>query len=47
MAGRRIVEVDGISLEKFVAVCCRGIDVLVDFAGVERGVVEVANGEGD
>ena len=42
-----MVEVDGVNLENGVAVRCRGIDVLFEFAGVEQGVVEVAVGEGD
>ena len=42
-----MVEVDGVGLEDVVAVCCRGIYILVEFAGVERGVVKVVDGEGD
>ena len=44
---RRVVEVDGVSVDDVVAVGCRGVDVLVDFAGVEGGVMVVADGEGD
>ena len=47
LVGRWMVEVDGVSFENVVAVCCGGIDVFVKCTGVERGVVEVANGEGD
>ena len=36
---------DGVSFEDVVAVCCIEIYVLVELAGVERGVVEVANVE--
>ena len=42
-----MVEVDGVSFENVVAVCCKGVDVLVEFAGVERGVLTFADGEGD
>jgi hypothetical protein len=42
-----LVEVDGVSVEDVVAVGYCGVDVLVEFAGVERGVVIVAHGEGD
>ena len=45
--GRRMVEVDGICLEDVVAISCSGVYVLVEFAGVERGVVIVADGEGN
>ena len=47
LAGRGVVEVDGVSVEDVGAVGCCGIDVLVVFAGVERGIVVVADGEGD
>ena len=47
LAGRRVVEVDGVSVKDVVAVGCCGVDVLVDFAGVEGGVMVVADGEGD
>ena len=42
-----MVEVDGVGLEDVAAVGCRGVDVSVDFAGVERCVVVIADGEGD
>ena len=38
---RRVTEVDKICLEDIVAVHCCGVDFLVEFAGVERGVVKV------
>ena len=38
-----MVEVDGVFLEDVVAVGCRGVYVLVEFAGV----VVVADGEGN
>ena len=41
-----MVEVDRVGLEHVVALCCRGIDVLINFAGVERGFVKVADSEG-
>ena len=41
-----MVQVDEVSLEDDVAVHRGRVDVLVDSAGVERGVVKVANGEG-
>ena len=47
LAGRRVIEVDGVSVKNVVAVGCRGVDVLVDFVGVEGGVMVVADGEGD
>jgi len=47
MAGRRVVEVDRVCINNVVAVGCRGVDVPVDFAGVEGGVMVVADGEGD
>ena len=43
----RVVEVDGVSIKDVVAVGCHGVDVLVEFAGVEGGVVVSADGEGD
>ena len=42
-----MVEVDGVSVEDVVAVGCRGVDVLVEFAGVEGGIVVVPDCEGD
>ncbi len=42
-----MIEVDGVSVENFVAIGCRRVDVFVDFAGVEWGVMVVADGEGD
>ena len=41
-----MVEVDGILFEDVVAIHCSGIDVLVELAGDEWGVVKVADGEG-
>ena len=43
----RVVEVDGVGIEYVIAICCRGVDVLVEFAGVEGGVVVTADGEGE
>ncbi len=42
-----MVEVDGVCVEDLVAVGCRGVYVLDEFAGVEGGVVVVADGEGN
>ncbi len=42
-----MVEVDGVNLENVAAVGCHGVDFFVNFAGVERCVVVVADGEGD
>jgi hypothetical protein len=47
LTGRGKVEVYGVSLENVVAVGCRGVDIFVEFAGVERSVMVIANGEGD
>ena len=47
MAGRWVVEVDGIGLKDVDAVSCNWVDVLVDLAGIERCVVEDADGEGN
>ena len=44
---RGMVEVDGASVEDVATVGCRGVDVLVKFAGVEGGVVVVADGDRD
>ena len=44
---RGVVEVDRVSVEDVVAAGCRGVDVLVEFSGVEGGVVGVADGDGD
>ena len=41
-----MVEVDRDGLNNVVAACCRCVDILVNFVGVERGVVEVADSEG-
>ena len=46
LARRRMVEVYGVGLKNFVAVGCRGVDTFVDFAGAERCVMIIANGEG-
>ncbi len=42
-----MVEVDKVCLEDVVAIHCNGVDVLVDSAGVERGVVRVADSKGN
>jgi hypothetical protein len=42
-----VVEVDGVCFEDVVAIHYNGIYALVDFAGVERGVVKVADCEGN
>ncbi len=45
LAGRGMVEVYGFHLEDVAAVGCRGLDVFVEFAGVERSVMEIADGD--
>ena len=40
-----MVEVYGFGFEDVVPVGCRGVDVFVEFAGVERSVIEIADGE--
>jgi hypothetical protein len=47
LTGRGGVEVDGVGLENVVAGRSQGIDVFVEFAGIRRCVVKVADGEGD
>ena len=42
-----MVQVDGVILEDVVAIHCRRVNIFVESAGVERGVVKVADGEGD
>ena len=42
LAGQGMVEVYGVGLKDVVRV-----DIFVEFAGVERSVVVIANGEGD
>ena len=42
-----MVEVDEVSVENVAAVGCSGVDVYVNFAGVEWGVVVITDGEGD
>ena len=42
-----MVYVDGVGVEDVSAAGCSRVDVLVDFPGVEWGVVVVADGEGD
>ena len=43
-----MVKVDGVGLEDIVAIRCSGIHDLAKFAGIERGVVKVADdGEGN
>ena len=41
-----MVNVDGVNLEVVAAVHCGRVHILVESAGVERGVVKVADGEG-
>ncbi len=47
MSGCRVVEVDRVGLKDVDAVGSSGIDVIVDFAGIERCVVVIADGKGD
>jgi hypothetical protein len=47
LAGRWVVDVDGVGLQNVVAIGCRGVDVFVDLAGVKRRVVVIADGEGN
>jgi hypothetical protein len=42
-----VVEVDGVSVEDVGAIGCCRVDVLAVFASVERGVMVVADDEGD
>jgi hypothetical protein len=42
-----MVAIDGFDLQDIVAVECCWVDVFVEFLGVGRGVVKVADGEGD
>ena len=42
-----MVQVDGVSLKDVVAIHCRRVNILVESAGVERGVVKVFDGEGN
>ena len=46
LTGRTVVKVEGVCFEDVVAIHCGGVNVLVDSAGVERGVVKVADDEG-
>ncbi len=39
------MKVDRVCLEDVIAVYCCGVNVLVEFVGVERGVVKVADGK--
>ena len=41
-----MVHVNGVDLEDVVANHYSGVNILVESAGVERGVVKVADGEG-
>jgi len=41
-----MLDVYRVGLKNSVVVCCRWVNVLVNFAGDERGVVEVADNEG-
>ena len=45
LAGRGMVLVYGVGLEDVVAVGCRGVDIFVEFAGVDRSVMEIADGD--
>ena len=40
------MHVDGVSLEDVVAIHCTRVNILVEFAGIERGVMKVTDGEG-
>ncbi len=42
-----MVEVDGIDVQDVGVVGCSGIHVLVELAGIEGGVMVIANSEGD
>ena len=42
-----MVVVDRLDLETVVAIDVRGVDVLIKLAGVDRGVMEGFDGEGD
>ena len=42
-----MVEVDGVGVDYVGGGCCSRIDILVELAGVEGGVIVVANCEGD
>jgi len=42
-----VVEVDGVGVKDVVAIGYCGVHVIVEFAGVEGGVVVVADGEAD
>jgi len=46
LTGRKIAEVYGVGLNNVVAVGCRVVDIFVEFAGVERSIMVIANGEG-
>ena len=40
-----MVHVDGVSFEDIVAIQWSRVNIIVEFAGVERGVVKVDDGE--
>ena len=42
-----MVEVDGVGVDYVGGGCCSRIDILVELAGVEGGVIVTADGEGD
>jgi len=42
-----MVKFKGVDLENIVSVDCRMVDVLIEFSGVERSFVKVADGERD
>ena len=41
------MQVDGVSLKDVFAIHCSRVNILVESAGVERGVVKVPDGEGN
>ena len=43
LTGRKMVEAYGVGLENIVAVGCRGVDIFVEFADVERSVMVIIN----
>jgi hypothetical protein len=42
-----VVQVDGVSLKDIFAIQCSRVHILVESAGVERGVVKVHDGKGN
>ena len=47
LAGRGMVEIYGVCLKNVVAVNNCGVNIFVEFAGAERCVIVIADGEGD